>query len=389
MRILQINKYSTINGGSEVVADIVARAGGNAGHQVLTVGFSKAGQAAIHGCMDLGPERLSVPGMFRNTTLVERIASIAKEFRPDAILHHNVYHHFPMAQMVERLEQAFDAPQSIILHDHKSVCPSYTGLRDGNPCSDCSGGRFWHAASHRCKNGSLVSSTVLALDSYWNASVRKVYARFHQVISPSVFLARNVERMGIGRKVYSLMNPCPPVDDAVRTRSGILFASRLVEEKGVDILLKLAEAIPRTGFFVAGDGPLADKVKTFAQGHPNVTILGRLSRDEVGSTLAKVRYLLLPSIGMENNPMIALEALSRGTPILGSDRGGVPELVEGGRGAIFDPSDLGKTIAIASAAIASSDAAWQESSRRCIDFAKANDESAYIGKLGELLLRTR
>ena len=389
MRILQINKYSTINGGSEVVADIVARAGSNAGHQVLTVGFSNAGQAPIQGSLDLGPERISVPGMFRNTALVEQVATIAKEFRPDAILHHNVYHHFPMAQLVERLKQTIDAPQSIILHDHKPVCPTYTGLRDGKPCRECSGGRFWHAASHRCKNGSLVSSTLLTLDSYWNASVRKVYGRFHQVISPSAFLARNVERMGIGRQVCSLMNPCPPVDDAILPRSGILFASRLVEEKGVDVLLHLAESLPRTAFLVAGDGPLADKVKSFAQDHSNVTILGRLSRDEVWSTLAKARYLLLPSIGMENNPMIALESLARGTPILGSNRGGVPELIEGGHGSIFDPSDLRKTIEIVSAAIDASDADWQASSRTCIDFARANDETAYVGKLGQLLLRDR
>lgn len=386
MRILQINKYSTVNGGSEVVADIVARAGSNAGHTILTVGFSKAGQSPIHGCLDLGAERLTVPGMFRNTALVERIAAVAEEFRPDAILHHNVYHHFPMAQMVARLDRAVGVPQSIILHDHKPVCPTYTGLRNGMPCRDCTGGRFWNAAYHRCKNGSLVSSTLLALDSYWNTSARKVYGRFHQVISPSAFLARNVERMGIGRHVHSLMNPCPPVDETARPRTGILFASRLIEEKGVDILLALAQALPHERFLVAGDGPMASAVKEFALRHPNVSILGRLSRDEVGMALANARYLLLPSIGMENNPMIALEAFSRGTPILGSNRGGVPELIEGGHGAIFDPSDIRRTIDTVRTAIDSSEDAWAAASRRCLDFARANDEAAYIGKLANLLL---
>lgn len=381
MRLLQLNKYSTLNGGSEVVADIVARAGERAGCAVATLGYSKPGQEHIHGFLDLGPERMGPSTMFRNRRLVQTVLDHARRFRPDAILHHNVYHHFPIAQLVDVLDRELGVPQSIILHDHKAVCPVYTGLRGKGVCLDCAGGRYWNAIVHRCKDGSLVRSAILAADSVWNSSVCNVYARFHAVICPSRFLARNVEGIAGGRRIEVLSNPCPPVADVRAPRKGIVFASRLSQEKGVCLLTQLAAEAPDIEIRVAGDGPMKAKLEESSEEHDNLRLLGRLTRAEVGDLLSKSEYLILPSLGTENNPMIGLEALAHGTPILGSDRGGIPELVGDSRGLLFDPSDPRASIAAILEMVRSPRERWERMHRACLEWASTNSEDQYFARV--------
>lgn len=385
MRILQLNKFSTLNGGSEVVADIVARAGEREGHVVSTLGYPKPGQTPIHGAVDLGEERMGPATMFRNRGLVELVLRHAREFRPDVVLHHNVYHHFPMAQLVTEIGRNLRIPQSIILHDHKPVCPTYSGLLRGKPCSRCSGGRFWQAVVHRCKDGSAARSAVLAADSFWNTTLGGVYSKFHRIICPSRFLARNVAGIGGARSIDVLSNPCPRVRQGAPNRSGIVFAGRMSEEKGLGLLPVLAAAVPEVEILVAGDGPLKEELERRSAELPNLRLLGRISRDEVGARLESARFLILPSLGLENNPMVGLEALATGTPILGSDRGGIPELVEGGRGILFDPSDVEGAVARIVRLLRSPSSEWESMHHACLEWAVAHSEEQYFRSLAALL----
>ena len=327
--------------------------------------------------------------MFRDSALVKDVVDRVKAFRPDAILHHNIYHHFPMAQMVRALDRQVGVPQSIVLHDNKPGCAVYLGLRHGTPCTLCSGDRYWNAVRHRCKDGSLVKSSLLAADSFWNARVNGVYSRFRAVISPSRFLARRLQGIGQGRAIEVLSNPCPPVveDSASDTRSGVAFVGRLSEEKGIHVLLDLASRFPGTEFHVAGDGPLSETVRErVAASLPNVRLLGRIGRDEVCQLLSRVRFLVLPSICLENNPMAGLEALSRGTPILGSNLGGIPELVEDGRGWLFDPSSPDSVAAALEQALALAKEEWIRVSGVCKTWAGERSEERYIANLTSLLV---
>ncbi|QQS03796.1 MAG: glycosyltransferase family 4 protein [Fibrobacterota bacterium] len=386
MRILQINKYSTINGGSEVVADLVARVGDRFGHQVLTVGYRKPGQSGIFNVSDLGDDCISPPKMFRDSGAIEMVLGLAREFHPDAVLHHNIYHHFPMAQLVRVLDRTLGVPQSIILHDFKSVCPVYTGMREGKVCTECSRDGVWRAVQHRCKDGSALRSMLLAADSFWNARIGAVYSRFRSVICPSRFLAGHVQGIGGNRKIEVVGNPCPDVvQNPLSARSGIVFAGRLVEGKGVDVLCDLARAMPQLPIVVAGDGPLQQNLAVVARKSPNLRLVGRLLRSEVGTLLGTAKYLILPSTVMENNPMVGLEALSRGTPILGSNRGGIPELIENGKGFLFEPGSTDLVIEAVSKAMSLPDSNWEQMSQKSMEWARSNDEKSYIERIVNLI----
>ena len=64
------------------------------------------------------------------------------------------------------------------------------------------------------------------------------------------------------------------------------------------------------------------------------------SRDEAGDAFAEIDVLVLPSLWLENSPVVIQEAFATGCPVLTSDLGGMRELVQDGvNGRLFPPGD--------------------------------------------------
>jgi glycosyltransferase involved in cell wall biosynthesis len=81
---------------------------------------------------------------------------------------------------------------------------------------------------------------------------------------------------------------------------------------------------------VVGDGPEREALE--AMRVPAVRFTGPVEHQAVLKTLRSVRALVLPSLWFEGEPMIVVEALAAGTPVLASDVGGIPELLGHGSG---------------------------------------------------------
>jgi len=80
---------------------------------------------------------------------------------------------------------------------------------------------------------------------------------------------------------------------------------------------------------IVGDGSLRSTLDTFIRKaglSEKVTTLGWVNRERFLRLLTSASALIVPSIWPENAPLVALEALSLGTPVVGSDRGGLPEI---------------------------------------------------------------
>jgi glycosyltransferase involved in cell wall biosynthesis len=148
-----------------------------------------------------------------------------------------------------------------------------------------------------------------------------------------------------------------------RDDKAVLFAGRLEPSKGVDLFLSLAKSSPDYTFYVAGVGPLEASVKEAAAKLQNIVYLGFLSGEELWKKMASVHVLVVPSVWYEPYGLVALEALSLGTPTLVSDRGGLPELARAsGGGKVFkagDLNDLKKKLALLDDAVL-----WTEMSRK-------------------------
>lgn len=122
----------------------------------------------------------------------------------------------------------------------------------------------------------------------------------------------------------------------------VLFAGDLSEEKGIRDLLEARKQVLEQGvdfrIFFAGSGPLEDEIS----GVEGCRLLGSLSQEDLASWYRAADLLVLPSHS-EGTPLVVMEALSCGTPVLATRVGGVPGLIEPGlTGELVDPEQPGE-----------------------------------------------
>jgi glycosyltransferase involved in cell wall biosynthesis len=125
-------------------------------------------------------------------------------------------------------------------------------------------------------------------------------------------------------------------------RGYALYAGRLSEEKGIEVLLEawklLGNQIP---LVIVGEGPLASKVAARAPAI-GADYRGPLSRHEVAGCMRHASLLVVPSVCYETFSLVTAEALACGLPVLASDAGSAAELIDNGRtGLHFRSGDLG------------------------------------------------
>ncbi len=140
----------------------------------------------------------------------------------------------------------------------------------------------------------------------------------------------------------------PPIDREQLGVGGDEFAvgvvGRLTAVKGIDVFLEsarlIAQANPAARFVVIGDGPLRRTLERQAGGQGlsgRVIFLGH--RDDAARIVGALDLLMIPSRS-EGIPMVLLEALASGTPVVASRVGGIPEVVEDRRhGLLCAPGD--------------------------------------------------
>ena len=109
----------------------------------------------------------------------------------------------------------------------------------------------------------------------------------------------------------------------------VLFASRLIEKKGVIPLIEGFNLLGNENYklLIAGTGNLAEYIIQSKNLNPNVYYLGGLDSEEMKNYLSLSDTLIIPSTHNEGFGRVILEALASGIPVIGSNRGGIPEAV--------------------------------------------------------------
>jgi len=102
----------------------------------------------------------------------------------------------------------------------------------------------------------------------------------------------------------------------------IAFVGRLSHEKGPDIFLHLAEQLPQYEFSIYGSGPMSQEISQNAPN--NVTLMGHVN--SMNKHWSNINFLCITS-REEGLPLVAIEALVRGIPVISYDIGGISSVV--------------------------------------------------------------
>ena len=346
MKILMINDNDpdTVVGGSEHYIADLTRALVADGHEIhwFVLGSDTAPDTDAWPSKRVFRPRPSK----RRATILRRVAfypdlhrdlaDCLARVQPDVVhLHNN--HRYPFTILAAT--RGHRVVQTV--HDYCAIYPTAYCSRERS----CAGRPVFAALGHGCMTWKLLATEACLLYGRRFLDRRFVKA----FIAPSRNLATHLERMGHAN-VFHVPNlrslpraePTPVTDGQV-----VLYVGGLIEHKGVATLLaafaRLAGDLPQAALWLVGDGPEADDLKasTAEYGPCHVRFLGERSPDELAEIYRQARVVVLPSLWLENAPLVAIEASAYGRPVVASRVGGLPELVKDGRtGFLFDRGDI-------------------------------------------------
>ena len=231
----------------------------------------------------------------------------------------------------------------------------------GCVCDDCLSGSFFSCVRKRCIKGSLVKS-LLAADEAIYLRRHGSYRKIDRIIAPSQFMRSKLLEGGFPTQQVIYMqnfakqeildNAADGTDRTDRVDPYLLFFGRLSIEKGVDVLVDaFINALPslpgNLRLVIAGDGPERQSIEgTIAAAGPEasgrIELVGFQSGADMQRYTERAALAVASSRWRENMPYSIVEAFALGTPVIGTNIGGIPELIEEGRtGLLCEPGEVG------------------------------------------------
>jgi glycosyltransferase involved in cell wall biosynthesis len=125
-------------------------------------------------------------------------------------------------------------------------------------------------------------------------------------------------------------------------RRRVLFAGRMVREKGVDVLIRAAREVDAE-FVICGDGRLLEAMRRLARRNgvqERVTFTGWLDSERLAREFAEASVVVVPSLWPEPFGLVGIEGLAAGRPVIASATGGVEDWLDDGvSGLCVKPGD--------------------------------------------------
>ena len=343
MNVLIINKFLHPNGGSETYIFKLGQQLEAMGHQVQYFGMEHEGRCVgnraesytsdmdFHSGSKLAKLTYPLKTIY-STEARKKLRVVLEDFKPDVCHVNNFNFQLTPSILLEITAWRKKAKKkcSIVYtaHDPQLVCPNHMCVnhKTGSICEKCLGGHYVNCLKGKCIHGSMAKSAVGMVEAmYWK--MRSVYKLFDTVICCSEFLKTKLDTYPALRdKTIALHNFIDdvPWEQPVK-QDYVLYFGRYSKEKGIETLLQVCKELPEIPFVFAGAGPLEDQVNAVE----NIENKGFFSDREVLKDLIRgARFSIMPSEWYENCPFTVMESQQLGTPVLGADIGGIPELIE-------------------------------------------------------------
>lgn len=245
-----------------------------------------------------------------------------RSFAPDIVHVHNLFPNFGVNWVDE-----WPGPVVTTLHNFRPICANGLLFRDGRTCLDCPEGDHLSAIRHRCYHDSVVATVPLAIRNSRGLKRNRLLERSARIICLSSAAADIYRRYGIADDRLTVIpngleDPGPPTDQPPNGRWAVV--GRLTAEKGVAALVRIWPQ--DQDLDIIGAGP--EEAEILALNHPRVHLLGPRANDEVLTLLPSYIGVVIPSVCLEMQPTVAIEAMASGVPVLALEGNAAADLAE-------------------------------------------------------------
>jgi len=196
-----------------------------------------------------------------------------------------------------------------------------------------------------CNKNSLARTLASVAEAYVSRSLGDV-SKVDHFIAVSDFLRRKILEHGIvePEKITTIHNFVDPSCFAISRRAGsyVLYFGRITAVKGVRTLIEAITPLRDVPLYIVGDGDQRAALEAHVARHElqHIRFLGFRQGDTLRELIRNSICVILPAEWYENCPISVLESLATGRPVIGTDIGGLPELITtGADGFLVPPGD--------------------------------------------------
>lgn len=351
MKILMVNKFLYPNGGSETYIFKLGQHLQSLGHEVQYFGMEHEGRIvgnrvnAYTGGMDFHGGSKLAKLLYPIKTIYsaearKKLRLVLEDFQPDVVHLNNFNYQLTPSIILEVRKWNSKCRIVYTAHDYQLVCPNHMCRRPGSDenCERCLGGHFLNCTKGKCIHGSTVKSVIGTMEaSFWKWM--GVYKQIDTVICCSEFMKTKLDSNPIfADRTVTLHNFIDQIPwKKTEKKDYVLYFGRFSQEKGIKTLVEVAKQLPEIPFIFAGSGPLEELLT----GIPNITNVGFQSGEALEKLIREAKFSVYPSEWYENCPFAVMESQMYGTPVLGANIGGIPELIKVGEtGELFESGNI-------------------------------------------------
>ena len=347
MKVLMINKFLYPNGGSETYIFKIGEWLEKNGHEVQYFGMEHTGRCVgnrvnaytsdmdFHGGSILSKLTYPIKTIYSSEAR-KQIRKVLDDFKPDVCHINNFNYQLTPSIILEIKKWNKNCRIVFTAHDYQLVCPNHmcNNPNTHENCEKCLGGHFINCTKGKCIHGSTAKSAIGTMEAMlWNGN--GVYKNFDTIICCSEFLKKKMDTNPIfAERTIALHNFVEKVEyKDVQKKDYVLYFGRFSEEKGIGTLIQAAKELPDVQFIFAGTGPLESEIS----GGKNIKNVGFQKGAALEKLIRQAKFSVYPSEWYENCPFSVMESQMYGTPVLGANIGGIPELIQVGKtGELFE-----------------------------------------------------
>lgn len=348
MRILIVNEFVELGGAEQIVKNQVEILKKN-GHEVyvLCFNYGNAVPEVSDKIYKVINNRFALNKLIFNISYFLKIRKYIGEIKPDVIIVHSLFS-APFTQY--RALKGYKCIQ--IVHDYYPVCPNTYCVKINTDKSICNGYKKENCLSECTYHD---SKSILALKYCQTKRLEPIRkSAISRFISPSMRLCEYLVEYGYNAGCIN--NPLMDIKELpykhIRTKKTYAYVGGINTHKGILFFMEVFAVFSKDKdiqldiYGMVTDEYIIDEFNRLVNESAKINYIGLVPNEILRNKLELYDYVIMPSLWMENYPTSVLEAMACGTVVIGSDRGGIKEMLEDNRGILFNYIELGSLMKV-------------------------------------------